>query len=166
MTGEVRFETVMKSIDVYGRLAYGAQCVGAMAILAAAALFVTASVLPFFVWDDDVGRALLYWLGGWALALGTGGAGLGLLVVAWRWSGDWITEWPGYAVGIGIAGAANLVLAYLLTSTAVPYYASFLMTMAAAFLVGTLVAGNLAGTRVLAQQQRPQRSRAVSRRRY
>lgn len=165
MNGELRFDTVMKRIDVYGRLAFGGQCVAAMAILAAPVLFVTASVLPFYLWDDERGRALLYWLGGWLLAVATGGAGVAVGVIAWRWSGDWITEWPGYAVGFGIAAVADAVLAYLLTSTDIPYYASFLMMIAAAFVAGMLVAGNLAGTRVLDEQQRAQRPRPVARRR-
>jgi hypothetical protein len=85
-------------------------------------------------------------------------------VFAWRWSGDWITEWPDYAVGFGIAGVANAVLAYMLTSTPVPVYASFAAMMAAAFVAGCLVAGHLGGMRVL-PEQREQRQRAAARRR-
>ena len=38
----------MKSIDVYGRLAFGGQCVAAMAIIAGPLLFVTACIVPFY----------------------------------------------------------------------------------------------------------------------
>ncbi len=161
---ELRLDSVMKSIDVYGRLAFGGQCVAAMAMIAGPVLFVTACVLPFALWGDDRSAALFYWLGGWVLAIAVGAAGVALGVFAWRWSGDWITEWPGYAVGFGIAGAANAVLAYMLTSTPVPVYASFAAMMAAAFVAGCLVAGHLGGMRVL-PEQREQRQRAAARRR-
>ena len=64
---ELTLEQVLKRIDVYGRLAYGGQIVAAMAILAGPALFVTASIVPFFVWDDNRGEAIFYWLAGWAI---------------------------------------------------------------------------------------------------
>jgi hypothetical protein len=139
-----------------------------MAMIAGPALFVTACVLPFFLWSDDRAEALLYWLGGWALAVAITAAGVVLAVFCWRFSGDWITEWPGYAVGIGIAAVAIVVQAYLMTSTPVPIVASFAMTMAAAFAVGFLVAGHLAGTQVLEETRavhRQQRGRELVRRR-
>jgi hypothetical protein len=164
MNSELRLDVVMKSIDVYGRLAFGGQCIAAMAMLAGPALFITCSIVPFYVWGDNRGEALLYWLGGWAIAIGVtvGGAALG--VFCWRWSGDWITEWPGYVVGFGFAGIANAALAYLLTSTPIPIYASFAVTMAAAFAAGFLVAGHLGGMQVLAET-RQQRQRSLVRRR-
>jgi len=161
---ELRLDSVMKSIDVYGRLAFGGQCVAAMMIIASPALFVTTSIVPFVIWDDHQSTALLYWLGGWALAIAVGASGIALGLFAWRWSGDWITEWPGYAVAFGIAGVANAVLAYLLTSTPVPVVASIAATMTAAFTAGCLVAGHLGGMRVL-PEQREQRQRAAARRR-
>ena len=161
---DLRLDSVMKSIDVYGRLAFGGQCVGAMGMIAGPVLFVTACIVPFAVWGDDRGAALLYWLGGWALAIAVGGGGVALAFVAWRWSGDWITEWPGYAVGFGIAGVANGAIAYMLTSTPVPVYLSFAAAMAAAFAAGCLVAGHLGGMRVL-PEQREERQRAIARRR-
>jgi hypothetical protein len=154
----------MKSIDVYGRLAFGGQCVAAMAILAGPLLFVTCSIVPFYVWGDNRAEALLYWLGGWAVAIGVTAGGVALGVFCWRWSGDWITDWPGYAVGFGIAGVADAALAYMLTSTPVPVYLSFAAAMGAAFTAGFLVAGHLGGMRVLAET-RQQRQRAVARRR-
>jgi hypothetical protein len=164
MNSELRLDVVMKSIDVYGRLAFGGQCVAAMAILAGPVLFITCAILPFYLWDDNRFEALLYWLGGWAVAVGVtvGGAAFGAF--CWRWSGDWITEWPGYAVGFGIAGVANAILAYLLTSTPIPVYLSFAATMAGAFALGVLVAGHLGGMQVLSET-RQQRQRAVARRR-
>jgi hypothetical protein len=164
MNTDINLDVVMKSIDVYGRLAYGGQCVAAMAILAGPVLFVTCSILPFYLWDDNRFEALLYWLGGWAVAIGVtvGGALFGAF--CWRWSGDWITEWPGYAVGFGIAGVANAGLAYMLTSTPVPVYVSFAAAMGAAFAAGFLVAGHLGGMQVLAET-RQQRQRALARRR-
>src|SRR5258708_11106430 len=105
MNSDLRLEAVMKSIDVYGRLAFGGQCVAAMAIIAGPMIFAVACIVPFVLWgDDNHAGAIGAWLGGWALAIGTGAAGVGLGVFSWRWSGDWITEWPGYAVAFGIAG--------------------------------------------------------------
>jgi hypothetical protein len=163
MSGDIRLDVVMKRIDVYGRLAFGAQCVAAMAMIAGPLLFVTASVLPFVVWDDNVGEALALWLGGWALAVGVTIAGVALAVFAWRWSGDWITEWPGYAVGVTFATIADVALAFLLTSTPIPIPASFGIAMGAAFVAGCLVAGHLGGARVLPEQR--QRQRELARRR-
>jgi len=166
MSSDLRFEQMMKSIDVYGRLAFGAQCVATMAIVAGPALLVTASILPFYVWDGESVRAVLAMLGGWVLALVVTLLGVALGVFAWRWSGDWITEWYGYAVAFAIAIIADAVLALMLTSTPVPVYASFLSTAAAAFVVGALIANRLGGSRVLNEQfeQRGQ-ARAVARRR-
>ncbi|MBI5283651.1 MAG: hypothetical protein HY874_01015 [Chloroflexi bacterium] len=161
---DLRLDSVMKSIDVYGRLAFGGQCVAAMAMIAGPVLFITACIVPFAVWGDDRGAALLYWLGGWALAIAVGAGGVAFGAFAWRWSGDWITEWPGYAVGFGIAGVANGAIAYMLTSTPVPVYLSFAAAMTAAFLAGCLVAGHLGGMRVL-PEQREERQRAIARRR-
>jgi len=164
MNGELRFDVVMKRIDVYSRLAYGGQCVAAMTIIAAPLLLITASIVPFAIWGDDHREAILVWLGGWALAVAIGAAGVGFGVFCWRWSGDWITEWPGYAVAFGFAGAANGGLAYMLTTTPIPIYASFAITMSAAFIAGSLVAGHLGGMRVL-PEQREQRQREMARRR-
>ncbi len=164
MTGDLRLDSVMKSIDVYGRLAFGGQCAAAMAMLAGPLIFITATILPFALWDDNRAQALSLWLGGWLLAAGVTAAAVAFAVLCWRWSGDWITEWPGYAVAFGIAGVANAVLAYMLTSTPVPVYVSFAATMGAAALAGIIVAGNLAGTKVLSET-RLQRQRPVIRRR-
>jgi hypothetical protein len=154
---DMSIEQVMRSIDVLGRLAFAGQCVAAMAMLAGPLLFITASIVPWFLWDDHRGEAVGTWLGGWLLAAGMTGGGVVLAVFCWRWSGDWITEWPGYATGFGIALAALLVLAYLLTSTPVPVPASIAITTGSAFAAGSLVAGHLAGTRVLdeTRHQRP-----------
>ena len=160
MNGELRFDSMMKSIDLYGRLAFGGQCVAAMAIIAAPLIFITACVVPFYVWHDDRGEALLLWLGGWGFALAIGAAGVGLGIFCWRWSGDWITEWPGYAVGFAFAAIANAATAYMLVETDVPPYAAFLITISALFVAGFLVAGHLGGAGLL-----PQQRRALARRR-
>lgn len=166
MSSEVRFEQVMRSIDVYGRLAFGAQCVAAMAILAGPLLLITATIWPYYHWDDEHGRALLAMVAGWALAFAVTAAGLGLGFAAWRWNGDWITEWYGYAVGFGIAGVANATLALLLTSTPVPVYLSFIAAIAASFVAGALVANRLGGSRVLDRQVKERNAqRELARRR-
>ena len=164
MNSDIRLDSVMKSIDVLGRLAFGGQCVAAMAIIAGPLIFITACIVPFFIWGDNTGKALAVWLGGWAVGIATLAAGVALGVFCWRWSGDWITEWYGYAVGFGIAAVCNAVLAYMLTTTPVPIPASFAVTIGAAFLAGFLVAGHLGGLRVL-PDQRAERQRAVARRR-
>lgn len=164
MSSDLRLDEVLERIDVYGRLAFGGQCVAAMALVGAPIFFVTVSILPFFLWGDNRAEALTVWLGGWALAAGAGVAAAAFGVFCWRWSGDWITEWPGYAVAFCIALVANGVLAYMLTSTPVPVYLSFAVTMMAAFAAGFLVAGHLAGTHVLTDT-RHQRQGALARRR-
>jgi hypothetical protein len=164
LNNDLTFEEVLKRIDVYGRLAYGGQCVAAMAMVAAVLLFITTSIVPFVIWDDDRGEALAFWLGGWAVSVGALAGAVAFAAFCWRWSGDWITDWPGYAVGFAVAIVANIVLAWLLTSTPVPVPASFALTMAAAFAVGFVIAGNLAGVRML-DEQRDARLRAPVRRR-
>jgi hypothetical protein len=164
VTSELRIDEVLRRIDVYSRLAFGGQVVAAMAMLAAPALFVVACILPFALWGDNRGQALFYWLGGWLLAVVTEISAIAFAFFCWRWSGDWITEWPGYAVGFAIAIVADLVLAYMLTSTPVPVPASFAIAIGAAFALGILIAGNLAGVQVLSEQ-REQRQRSLTRRR-
>ena len=149
MNNDLRLDAVMKSIDVYGRLAFGGQCVAMMAIIAGPAIFITACIVPFFI--DDRAEQLTIWLGGWALGIAVLAAGIAFGVFCWRWSGDWITEWPGYATGFVIAGIANAALAYMITSTPIPVYASCALAMGGAFVVGCVVAGNLAGTQVLGE---------------
>ena len=102
--------------------------------------------------------------GGWALAVAIGAAGVAFGAFCWRWSGDWITEWPGYAVGFGFGAIADAVVAYLLIATAVPIPLSFAIATAAVFAAGFLVAGHLGGMRVL-PEQREERQRALARRR-
>jgi hypothetical protein len=157
MNGDLRLDAVMKSIDVYGRLAFGGQCVAVMAIIAAPLLFLTASILPFFLWDDSRAQALAVWLGGWAVAAGAGVGGVAFGLFCWRWSGDWITEWQGYAVAVAIGGAGIVALTLALTQTGLPIYVSFMLTIAAVFVAGFLVAGNLAGARLLPEQRRRRR---------
>jgi hypothetical protein len=160
---DLSIEEVMRSIDVFGRLAFGGQCIAAMWMIGGPLLFVAAAIVPFFVWNDNRGEAIFYWLGGWALAAGLTIGAVAFAVFCWRWSGDWITEWPGYATAGCIAVIADGVLAYLMISTPVPVYGSIAMTMGAAFAAGCLVAGHLAGTQVLAET-RLQGPRVVRRR--
>ncbi len=164
---ELRLDDVMKRIDVYGRVAFGAQCAAAMAMIGGPVVVVGAFIVPFAVWHDDVGPALLWMLAGVALGIGIAAGGLGTALFAWRWSGDWITEWPGYAVGFGIAAVADALLAYLFFRTDVPGLLALVIAMAAAFGVGCLVAGHLGGMRLLPDQreQRLQHRRPAARRR-
>lgn len=155
---------MLRRIDVYGRLAYGGQVVSAMAMFAGPAIFITACILPFALWDDNRGEALFYWLGGWVLAIATGAAGVGFAFFCWRWSGDWITEWPGYALGFAVAGIADLGLAYMLTSTPIPVPVSFALAIGLSFALAVVVAGNLAGAKVISSQ-REERQRSAARRR-
>ena len=164
---ELRLDDVMKKIDVYGRVAFGAQCAAAMAMIAGPLVFVAAFIVPFVVWQDDVGPALVWLVAGIALGIGVAAGGFGVALFAWRWSGDWITEWPGYAVGFSIAAIADLLLAYFFFRTDVPGLLSLVITVAAAFGVGCLVAGHLGGMRVLPaqrEQRHGRRSMAARRR--
>jgi hypothetical protein len=147
---------------VYGRLAFGGQCVAAMAMIAGPVLFITACIVPFAVWGDDRGGAAVL-----ARRLGAGDRGGAAASRSARSPGAGRATGSlngRYAVGFGIAGVATAVLAYMLTSTPVPVYASFAAMMAAAFVAGCLVAGHLGGMRVL-PEQREQRQRAAARRR-
>ena len=164
MNGELRFDVVMKRIDVYSRLAYGGQCVAAMALIAAPILLIAASIAPWMIWGEDHRKALSICLSGIAAAIVVGLLGGAVGVFCWRWSGDWITEWPGYAVAFAFAAVANGIVAYMLTSTDVPIPLSFALAMAALFLAGFLVAGHLGGMRVL-PEQREGRPRSNARRR-
>jgi hypothetical protein len=158
VNSDLPIREMMKRIDVYGRLAYGGQIVAAMAMIAGLALFVACAVLVFTRWNDNRAEALTIWLGGWALAVVIAIGGIAFALFCWRWSGDWITEWPGYALGIGIAAAADGVLAWMLTSSPVPIPLSFVIVAGAAFLAAFLVAGNLAGTQVLESTRSGQRA--------
>jgi hypothetical protein len=164
---ELRLDVVMKRIDVYGRLAFGGQCAAAMAMIAGPIVLVAAFIVPFVVWQDDVGTAMIWVVAGVAMGVGVTAGGLGVALFAWRWSGDWITEWPGYAVGFGIAAMADALLAYLYFRTDVPGLLALVITVAAAFGIGCLVAGHLGGMRLLPEQreQRLQRRSAAARRR-
>jgi hypothetical protein len=75
--------------------------------------------------------------------------GIALAVFCWRWSGDWITEWPGYATCVAIAVLALGLLSWMITSTGIPIVGSFAIAAGAAFIVGSAVAGHLAGTQVV-----------------
>jgi hypothetical protein len=164
---DLRLDDVMKKIDVYSRVAFGAQCAAAMAMIAGPIVFVAAFIVPFVVWQEDVGPAMIWLAAGVAIGVGISAGGMALALLAWRWSGDWITEWPGYAVGFGIAGIADAALAYLLIQTDVPGWGAVLVTAACSFVAGCLVAGHLGGMRVLPDQreQRQGRRSVAARRR-
>ena len=157
---DLTLEKVLKKIDVYGRLAFGGQIVGVMAMLAGVALFITASIVPFFVWDDNRGEAMFYWLGGWATGIGLVANGLAFVLFCWRWSGDWITEWPGYAVCFAVALVALACVAYMMMSTPIPVYVSIAAGTVAAFLIGFAIAGHLAGTQVVEETRLQSRTPA------
>jgi hypothetical protein len=103
---------------------------------------------------------MFYLLAGWATAIALTVGGVAFAVFCWRWSGDWITEWPGYAVAVGIAALANGALAYMLMSTPVPIYVSVVVCAGAAFAIGCLIAGHLAGTQVVEETRLKQRAPA------
>ena len=164
MSNELRIDAVLKSIDVYGRLAFGGQCVAAMAMLAAPLLLITASIVPFAIWGDDHGEAILVWLGGWGLAIGVGAAGVALGVFCWRWSGDWITEWPGYAVASDSPSSRTPRSPTCSRRRRSPYPRRSPSPWPRRSSPASLVAGHLGGMRVL-PEQREERQRALARRR-
>ena len=92
---------------------------------------------------------------GWAmgagliLAIGLVVGGVAFALFCWRWSGDWITEWPGYAVCGAVALIANIAIVYMMMSTPIPVYVSIVVCAAGAFLLGFAIAGHLAGTQVV-----------------
>src|SRR2546423_13181276 len=92
MNSELRLDSLMKSIDVFGRLAFGGQCIAAMALIAAPPIFVTACVVPFVVRHDNHGEALLLWLCGRAPAVARGAGGIRSGAVLWRWAGAGVTQ--------------------------------------------------------------------------
>ena len=152
----------MKSIDVYGRLAFGGQCVAAMAMIAGAAAARHGVHRPV----RHLGRQPRRGARGLARRLGCSAsasraAGVALGVFCWRWSGDWITEWPGYAVALRHRRRRRRrrspTCSRRRPSRSTRRSPS---RSAAAFVAGLLVAGHLGGMRVLPEQRAAAPARA------
>jgi hypothetical protein len=153
----------LRKIDFVGRAAFGSLCVAAMAALAAPLLFGTGVVrLMIELAVGDSSSAIAWWLGAWSAALAAGGLFLLLFYTAWPLASDWIIEWPGYVVGFAIAGACLVILSLMVFPLSVPWFLAVPLSALAAFGLGFLLAGTLAGLN--APGARP-RSRARAQRR-
>lgn len=146
------------------RAAYGVQVVAAMYFFGGLALLVLAvwAGIKVSVGDGDVLRGLALWIGGWAIGLATAAASAGTALFAWRYSGDWVTEWPGYVTGVVAALAGLGLLFWLVFGTDLPRIASALIPAGALFLFGFAVADRLGGQRAPSARPRP---RVAARRR-
>ena len=155
---------MIRRIDPIGRVAYGALCISGMATLALPLLLV-AGVVGGIVYalDGEWLKALAFWLLSWASAVFAATVSLAIFYTAWPLASDWITEWPGYAMGFAVAGVGLALMALLIFVAPLPIYAAVIGPMAATFAVGFGIAGRLGG--LSAPSARPrQRARAVRRR--
>ncbi len=155
---------MIRRIDPIGRVAYGVLCIAGMAALALPVLVVAGIAGGIvFAFDGDGGKALAVWLLSWAAAAFAAGLFLAIFYTAWPLAADWVIEWPGYATGFTIAGAGLAVMALLVFVAPVPLYLAVIAPLAATFVVGSGVAGRLAGLR--APGARPRQRARVARRR-
>ena len=153
---------MIRRIDPIGRVAYGALCISGMATLALPLLLVAGVVGGIvFALDGEWLKALAFWLLSWASAVFAATLSLVIFFTAWPLASDWITEWPGYAMGFAVAGVGLALMALLVFVAPVPLYAAVIAPLAATFAVGFGIAGRLGGLR--APSARP-RQRAVRRR--
>ena len=153
---------MIRRIDPIGRVAYGALCIAAMAALALPLLLVAGVVGGIvFALDGEWLQALAFWLLSWASAVFAATLFLAIFYTAWPLASDWITEWPGYAMGFAVAGVGLALMALLVFVAPLPIYAGVIAPLAATFAVGFSIASRLAGLR--APSARP-RQRAVRRR--
>ena len=153
---------MIRRIDPIGRVAYGALCISAMATLALPLLLVAGVAGGIvFALDGEWLKALSFWLLSWASAAFATTLSLGIFYTAWPLASDWITEWPGYAMGFAVAGVGLALMALLVFVVPLPIYASVIGPMAATFAVGFSIASRLGG--LGAPSARP-RQRAVRRR--
>ena len=153
---------MIRRIDPIGRVAYGALCISGMATLALPLLLIAGVVGGIvFALDGEWLKALSFWLLSWASAAFATTLSLGIFFTAWPLASDWITEWPGYAMGFAVAGVGLALMALLVFVAPLPIYASVIGPMAATFAVGFGIAGRLGG--LGAPSARP-RQRAVRRR--
>jgi len=137
---------MIRQIEPLARGAYGIQVLGAMAFYCGLVLFVMATVIAVAAaLDREWIRMFGYWLGGWAVGLTVALAGGATAFFFWRYSGDWVTEWPGYVVGLTAAAAATGLVAALWYGTDLPRYLDVVAPAAALFLFAFTVAGHLAG---------------------
>lgn len=153
---------MIRRIDPIGRVAYGALCISGMATLALLLLLVAGVAGGIvFALDGEWLKALAFWLLSWAGAVFAATLSLVIFFTAWPLASDWITEWPGYAMGYAVAGVGLALMALLVFVAPVPIYAAVIGPLAATFAVGFSIAGRLPG--LGAPSARP-RQRALRRR--
>lgn len=153
---------MIRRIDPIGRVAYGALCISGMATLALPLLLVAGVAGGIvFALDGEWLKALAFWLLSWAGAVFAATLSLVIFFTAWPLASDWITEWPGYAMGYAVAGVGLALMALLVFVAPVPIYAAVIGPLAATFAVGFSIAGRLPG--LGAPSARP-RQRALRRR--
>jgi hypothetical protein len=146
------------------RAAYGVQVVAAMYFFGGLALLFLAvwAGVKVGILDGDALKGVAYWLGGWAAGLATMALSAGVALFAWRYSGDWVTEWPGYVTGVVAALLGLGLLFWLVFGTDLPLLLAALIPAGALFVFGFGVADRLGGQRAPSARPRP---RAAARRR-
>lgn len=137
---------MFRHIEPVARAAYGIQTLGVMGFYCGLILFVAATVIAVDAGTDaEWARFAGYWLGGWALGLAITLVGGATAFFFWRYSGDWVTEWVGYAVGLTAPVVAIGLLAALWFGSELPRYLAVIVPAAALFVFSFGVAGHLAG---------------------
>ncbi len=137
---------MIRHIEPVARAAYGIQTLGVMGFYCGLILFVAATVIAAQAGlDAEWARFTGYWLGGWAVGLAITLVGGATAFFFWRYSGDWVTEWVGYAVGLSAPAVGTALLAALWFGTDLPRYLAVIVPAAALFAFSCGVAPHLAG---------------------
>ena len=132
---------LIRSIQPLARAAFGLQALGAMLVFGGVALVVIGAVGGLLTADEGALGALAFWLIAWGIAALSIAGGVAMALFGWRFSGDWITEWPGYAVGLSLGAAGDVLLALLLFATGLHWSVSLVVALGSVFGAGFAVAG-------------------------
>ncbi len=135
-------------IDVLSRAALGLLCIGGMAGLALPVLVAAGAIGGIvFAAQGDPAKGLIVWLAAWAAAAFAVALFVAIVYAAWPLASDWITEWPGYAMGFGSGGAGLALMAALVFLAPLPLYAAIALPLGATFVAGFAVPGRFLGLR-------------------
>lgn len=142
-------------LPVVSRAVFGALCIAGMAGVALPVLFV-AGIVGVFIHEG--GKAIAVWLLSWAASAFSALLFCVIAYTMWPRASDWVLDWQGYALAIGIGAAGLAAMAVLIFASPLPLYVSVLAPLGGTFLTGFAVPGRLLGLR------RPAEARAARRR--